>query len=147
MEYKRDGRSPIPEDNKTSRVMSANRGKNTGPELILRKALRDAGLLGYRLHYEGAPGRPDVSYPGKRVAIFVHGCFWHRCPKCRMPIPRSHSEFWKSKFEANKRRDRAKTRALISDGWNVLTIWECEIERDIVSCISRVRQSLGVGRE
>ena len=143
MAYKRDGRSPLPKNNKTSRVMSANRGKNTGPELALRKALRHAGLHGYRLHWRSAPGRPDISYPGKKVAIFVHGCFWHRCPKCRMPIPKSHVDFWKSKFEANKRRDREKTKALASDGWSVLTIWECEIERDISLCVSRVQQSLG----
>lgn len=80
--YIRDGRAPIPESEITSKVMSAVRGKDTKPELALRKALKDVGIQGYRLHWKRAPGRPDIAYPGSKVAIFVHGCFWHRCPYC-----------------------------------------------------------------
>lgn len=76
--YVRDKRSPVPKSEATSRVMSANRGRDTGPELLLRRALRAAGHRGYRLHYKKAPGRPDISYVSRKIAIFVHGCFWHR---------------------------------------------------------------------
>ena len=64
----------------TRHVMQANKSKNTKPELLVRHALRDAGLPGYRLHWKKAPGKPDVCYPGRKVAVFVHGCYWHRCP-------------------------------------------------------------------
>jgi len=140
--YKRDGRSPVPKLEITSRVMRGNRGKNTCPELTLRKALREAGLPGYRLHWNKAPGRPDISYPGRRIAIFVNGCYWHRCPKCKMSLPKSHSEFWRIKFDRNVKRDREKAKALTSNGWQVLIIWECEIDGDIALCIARVRRIL-----
>lgn len=80
--YSRDKRSPVPKNDTVSRVMSANRAKNSKPEVRLRKALWHAGLKGYRLHHKRIPGRPDISFVGKKLAIFVHGCFWHRCPKC-----------------------------------------------------------------
>ena len=67
--------------------MRANRARNTGPELRLRKALREAGLGGYRLNWKKAPGRPDIAYPGRKVAIFVHGCYWHHCPRCYPNLP------------------------------------------------------------
>ena len=143
LKYKRDGRSPLPKDERTSKVMQSNKAKNTGPELRFRRALREAGLSGYRLHWSQATGRPDISYPGKKIAIFVNGCFWHGCERCRMPIPKSHNDFWRAKLERNKKRDIEKTKALISDGWTVLTIWECEMERDINSCIDRVRRVVG----
>ena len=76
--YVRDKRSPVPKSEAASRVMSANRGRDTGPELRLRRALWAAGRRGYRLHYKKAPGRPDIAYPSRKIAIFVHGCFWHR---------------------------------------------------------------------
>lgn len=78
--YVRDKRSPVPKSEATSRVMSSNRGRDTAPELALRRALWAAGRRGYRLHYKQVPGRPDIAYPTKKIAIFVHGCYWHRCP-------------------------------------------------------------------
>ena len=122
--------------------MRSNKAKDTGPELRFRRALRDVGLSGYRLHLRNVPGRPDVSYSGKKVAIFINGCFWHRCPKCKMQLPESHSEFWQAKFERNIKRDREKIKALTSNGWQVLVIWECEVEKDLVYCIDRVRYAL-----
>jgi DNA mismatch endonuclease (patch repair protein) len=77
--YVRDKRSPVPKNEAVSRVMSANRAKNTKPELLLRKALWQAGARGYRLHYKRVPGRPDISFVSKKVAIFVNGCYWRRC--------------------------------------------------------------------
>jgi DNA mismatch endonuclease (patch repair protein) len=123
--------------------MRGNRGKNTYPELKLRKALREAGLSGYRLHWNQVPGRPDISYPGRRIAIFVNGCYWHRCPKCNLRLPQSNRAFWKKKFQRNKERDKARKRELITAGWTVVVIWECEIAKDIESCIDRIQHSIG----
>src|SRR5271157_969325 len=106
--YIRDGRAPIPEKEATSRVMSANKGINTHPELVLRRALCNEGLRGYRLHWKKAPGRPDIAFPGKKVAVFVNGCFWHRCPYCHPSFPKSNVEFWTAKFEKNRERDKRK---------------------------------------
>lgn len=138
MEYIRDGRSPIPEKASVSRVMSRIRGKDTGPELVLRKALRELGEGGYRLHWKKAPGRPDIAYPGRKVAIFVHGCFWHACPVCNLPLPRTHTGFWRSKLERNRERDSSKARDLEEAGWNVLTVWEHELRDDPRMCARRV---------
>ena len=83
--YIRDKRSPKPLSESTSKVMSANKAKNTKPEIALRKALWSEGYKGYRLNWKNVPGRPDIAYPGKKIAIFVNGCYWHRCPKCDLP--------------------------------------------------------------
>ena len=146
MGYIRDGRAPIPESEITSRTMSANRGKNTGPELILRKTLREIGLSGYRLHWKKAAGRPDIAYPGRKIAIFVHGCFWHRCPYCDLPLPKSHPEFWSEKFKRNKERDIEKISNLEGAGWKVLVFWECEIKKDASSCAEIVKNVIEGGK-
>lgn len=125
--YLRDGRAPVPDSEVTSRVMSANRGRDTRPEMELRRRLRAIGLRGYRLHRGGVAGRPDVSFGRQRVAVFVHGCYWHRCPRCDLPLPKSHTAFWRAKFESNQRRDLSKVQALEEAGWKVLTLWECEL--------------------
>lgn len=124
------GPSPLPSSMATTKTMKANRGKNTTPEIILRKALRKVGAPGYRLHWNHVPGRPDISYPGKRIAIFVNGCFWHRCPKCNLPLPKSHKDFWKRKFAKNKKRDRDKIKKLTNLGWEVIVFWECELKKN-----------------
>lgn len=80
--YLRDKRSPRPKSETVSRVMSANRAKDTRPEIVLRRMLWQAGARGYRLHHKRLPGRPDIAFVSKRVAIFVNGCYWHHCPKC-----------------------------------------------------------------
>ena len=121
----------------TRRVMQANRSKDTKPELQVRKALRDAGFPGYRLHWKvrgvdgKLVGRPDVCYPGRKVAIFVHGCFWHRCPHCQPVLPKSNREFWEEKIERNMARDSLNRRELQFDGWTVLTIRECKIDEGV----------------
>jgi len=101
--------------------------------------LRTQGLTGYRLNWKKAAGRPDIAFPGKKVAIFVHGCFWHRCPRCNLPLPKSNSEFWGKKFKLNQERDAEKVRILREEGWKVLEIWECEIKESPRSCADRVR--------
>jgi DNA mismatch endonuclease, patch repair protein len=132
--YIRDGRSPIPKSDTVSKVMSANKPNDTKPELILRKELREIGLSGYRLHWKKAPGRPDIAYPGRKIGIFVHGCFWHRCPLCNLPLPKSHQDFWEEKFRKNKERDSAKIHKLEDAGWKVFVFWECEIKEDVDKC-------------
>lgn len=139
MKYIRDGRAPIPKSETTSKVMSANVPKDTKPELLLRKALREIGVSGYRLHWKKASGRPDIAYSGRKIAIFVNGCFWHRCPHCNLPLPKSNTEFWLKKFKRNKERDAKKIHDLEEDGWKVIVLWECEIKKDALSCAERVK--------
>lgn len=111
-----------------SRMMSAIKGRDTTPEMRVRAYLHAAGLR-YRLHDRSLPGRPDLVFPGHRVALFVHGCFWHRHPGCRFAtVPASNVDFWLHKFEANVTRDRIKEEQLARLGWTVLRIWECETE-------------------
>ena len=133
-----DNRNPPPSSEVTTKVMKSNKGKDTGPELTLRKALRDSGFPCYRINWKKAPGRPDITYPGRKVAIFVNGCFWHRCPHCNLPLPKSHTDFWQQKFDRNIARDRKKTEELEALGWTVVTVWECEIKKDLPSVISRL---------
>lgn len=140
--YLRDGRAPIPKDEVTSKVMSANKDRNTIPELKLRKALWEAGLKGYRLHWKKAPGRPDICWPGKKLAVFVNGCYRHRCPHCDLPLPKSNTKWWKEKFEKNVARDKRKVKELEAANWKVLTIWECEIKKDLEGIVKKVGRLL-----
>lgn len=137
--YIRDGRSPIPEKELTSEIMSSVRAKNTKPELALRKVLYHSGLSGYRLHWKKVPGRPDITFPGKKIAIFVNGCFWHRCPYCNPPFPKTHVEFWSEKFKKNIERDQRKIADLEKIGWHVIVFWECQIKNDLQNCVDIVR--------
>ena len=96
--------------------------------------LREAGYSGYRLHWriDDEEGRyvcrPDITYPGRKLAIFVHGCFWHRCPTCNLGLPKTNQDYWREKFERNVERDKRKESALLDLSWRVHTIWECEVE-------------------
>jgi DNA mismatch endonuclease, patch repair protein len=125
--YSRDKRSPIASSELASKVMSSIKAKDTKPELLFRRHLWKAGLRGYRLH-PAIPGRPDIAFPSKKIAIFIHGCYWHRCPKCNLSVPKSNSTFWKEKFTRNVERDRRKEADLIKLGWVVLVFWECEVK-------------------
>jgi DNA mismatch endonuclease (patch repair protein) len=136
--YPRDGRAPPPTSDATSKVMRANRGKDTQPELTLRRALRAAGLGGYRIHRRDLPGRPDVSFGRAKVAVLLNGCFWHRCPRCRLPLPKSHKAFWKDKFDRNRARDRRDRHHLERRGWRVVTVWECEVQGDAAGAVRRI---------
>lgn len=109
-----------------SALMSRVHGKNTKPEMVVRRLVR---ALGYRfgLHNSDLPGTPDLVFPRLRKVIFVHGCFWHRHRGCgRTTTPKTRAAYWKEKFEQNIKRDAAKERALKSLGWDILVVWECE---------------------
>ncbi len=138
-EYIRDGRAPVPKKEATSRVMSANKGKETGPETTLQKGLWGVGVRGYRKNWKKAPGRPDIAFPRKKIAIFVNGCYWHRCSVCKFPLPKTNKEFWKTKFARNKKRDIKKIKDLEHAGWSVLTIWEHEIKKDPEKAVKRIK--------
>ena len=108
-----------------SRMMSGIRGKDTKPEMIVRKALFAAGYR-FRLHRKDLPGVPDIVLPIRRVAIFVHGCFWHMHAGCKYAkLPSTRPEFWNEKLSGNALRDQKARDALLSNGWRVLIVWEC----------------------
>lgn len=141
-EYQRDSRSPVPKNQNVSQVMSANKAKDTKPELVLRRALCQEGIRGYRLNYKGVPGKPDIAFVSKRIAVFVHGCFWHRCPHCNLQLPKHNSSFWQNKFNKNVERDRNKADELRTLGWRVLTIWECELNIKLEDKVNQIRKAI-----
>jgi DNA mismatch endonuclease, patch repair protein len=106
--------------------MRGNKRRNTRPEIVVRKWLREAGLRGYRLHWK-ASGSPDIAFPGKRVAIFIHGCFWHGCHRCRIGSPRHNASYWREKINKNRARDLKSLLTLRSSGWKVFIVRECAI--------------------
>jgi DNA mismatch endonuclease (patch repair protein) len=109
---------------KRSEIMSRIRGKNTRPELVLRKALWSEGFR-YRVHY--GKEKIDIAFPSKKVAVFVDGCFWHQCPICRHKTPASNRKFWQQKFEKNAERARFSDRKLTESGWTVIHVWEHDV--------------------
>jgi len=126
--------------------MAAIRGRDTGPERAVRSVLRSLGI-GYRLHGRGLPGRPDIVMKGRRKAIFVHGCFWHRHEGCRFAYhPKSREDFWGAKFAGTVARDRRSVAALAAGGWDVLIIWECE-SHEITLLRERIIAFMGRGSD
>lgn len=118
-----------------SRCMSRIRGQNTKPERALRQALWSLGLR-YRLARK-LPGKPDLTFVGARVVVFVDGCFWHACPQHRT-VPKNNAEFWQTKIGRNVERDREVTAMLTADGWLVLRFWEHEVKRSLNRVLRRV---------
>ena len=121
-----------------SKIMSAVRSRgNSTTERPLAKLLWTAGLRGYRKHWPVA-GKPDFAWPGRRVAVFVDGCFWHGC-SCKY-LPRTNTKFWRNKIETNKRRDKRVTQSLRRDGWTVLRIKECVVRKP--ATLGRIMRAL-----
>jgi DNA mismatch endonuclease (patch repair protein) len=123
-----------------SRIMAAVRSRNTTPEVALRKALYAAGVRGWRCHYKAAPGRPDLAWPRRRVAVFVDGAFWHGHP-WRYKPGRSAGD-WDDKIARNIERDREDEAALADLGWKVLRLWDFDVKRDLGDAVQQVRALL-----
>jgi DNA mismatch endonuclease (patch repair protein) len=130
------GPAPKPSSQAVSRSMKANRSSGTKPELVLAKLLRK------KLARHNLPGSPDFVYPRAKLAVFVHGDFWHRCPVCDLPLPRTHREFWRRKFARNVERDRLNQKELEGMGWRVLVVWEHEVMDDAKASARRIRDLL-----
>lgn len=120
--------------------MSRIRGSDTGPEVLLRKWLFSKGLRGYRVKAK-VFGKPDIVFPKYRVAVFVDGCFWHRCPKCFVR-PETNRKFWEDKIGGNIKRDKAVNEKLTGEGYTVIRFWEHEIKSNLNGCYLRIRKEL-----
>ncbi|MGA4071394.1 very short patch repair endonuclease [Ralstonia nicotianae] len=126
-----------------SENMSRIRGKDTKPEMIVRRVLWAAGLR-YRLHDKRLPGKPDLAFPGRRMAVFVHGCFWHCHEGCKdFRIPKTRTSWWVEKLSRNKTRDTRVAAELKNRGWQVIVIWECEVHdpQKLASLVAQIRQA------
>lgn len=120
--------------------MRAVKGKDTGPEMVVRRLIYSLGYR-YRLHRADLPGKPDLVFPSRKAVIFVHGCFWHghNCPRGSR-VPKTNRAYWVAKITKNSSRDLANTKALKSSGWRVLTLWECALKEAKLK--SRIRRFL-----
>lgn len=122
-----------------SSMMAAVKNKNTQPEIIVRKRVFAAGFR-YRLHVRKRSSTPDLILPRYRVAVFVHGCFWHGhdCPKGKLPA--TNRKFWRNKISKNIERDNRAVKDLHSDGWKVVTVWSCQIEDGIENLLALLKR-------
>lgn len=127
---------------KRSWNMSRIRGKDTGIEVAVRKELFRRGYR-FRKNDWRYPGHPDVVLPKYKTAIFINGCFWHRHENCKLATtPKTRQDFWQVKFEKNIENDRKHTHELQEMGWNVITVWECEIKDDLEKTVDKIEKSI-----
>jgi len=127
---------------KRSEVMKKIKGKDTKPEKTLRSALFRKGFR-FRIHRNDLPGKPDIVFPKYKTVVFVNGCFWHYHEDCREGrIPSTNTEFWKNKLSKNIERDKRNIASLKESGWNVIVIWECEIEKNLDQIILQLTHNL-----
>jgi DNA mismatch endonuclease, patch repair protein len=122
--------------------MSAIKGKDTQPELLVRKALHQQGLR-YRLHVRGLAGTPDLVFPRYKTVVFVHGCFWHQHGCSNSRTPETRKDFWTTKLRGNKERDDAQVKLLLEQGWRVAVVWECSVKQALRSGDPLLLRSLG----
>ena len=128
-------------DKKTrSAIMAKVRAKDTKPELEVRRAIHGAGFR-FRLHRSDLPGKPDVVFPRHRLALFVHGCFWHRHGCKRATMPATNREFWSEKFRRTMERDQKALKDLEEIGWDTAVIWECQLEAGINNLLETLTES------
>jgi DNA mismatch endonuclease (patch repair protein) len=135
-----------------STIMAAVRSSNTTPERVVRSTLHRLGYR-YRLHDARLPGKPDLSFPSRRIALFVHGCFWHRHQNCkRAATPSARQDYWLAKFERNVRRDSENRFKIEELGWTVLVVWECQLRgidwiSEVQSALDAAKASASAGRK
>lgn len=123
--------------------MSRIQGKNTGPEVKLRKLLFAEGIRGYRIHFN-LPGKPDIVFTKKKIVIFIDGCFWHKCSVC-FQEPDTRKEFWMKKIQSNVDRDKKVNEQLRSEGWTIIRIWEHDVRKkpeDAVKMITEILEKI-----
>lgn len=133
-----DAQTDIYSPAKRREIMRRVRSRDTTPELLMRSALHRIGYR-FRLYARDLAGRPDLVLPRFRTVIFVNGCFWHQHRDCsKSALPKKNAFFWEAKLQGNVMRDKANHDALLRGGWNVLTVWECEIKKNLESVIARV---------
>jgi DNA mismatch endonuclease, patch repair protein len=118
--------------------MSCIKGKNTGPEVKLRKLLFAHGIRGYRIHYN-LPGKPDIVFVKKKIVIFIDGCFWHKCPIC-FQEPETRKEFWMKKIQSNMDRDKKVNELLQTNGWMVIRFWEHDVRKQPEKIVAEIRK-------
>ena len=129
-----------------SRMMSGIKGKDTQPEMKVRRFLHAMGFR-YRLYVRTLPGKPDICLPKYQTVIFVQGCFWHRHKGCRLSyMPASNQEKWKAKFKQNVQRDRRNVRALTKEGWRVFVLWECGLRKSGTSQLEWLPSEIQFGK-
>lgn len=122
------------------RIMASIRKRDTRPEIAIRRALHARGLR-FRLHGKDLPGTPDLVLPGRRLAVLVHGCFWHQHPGCKLARkPSANTDYWSPKLARNVERDAKAQEALMRLGWRVLVVWECEVldERRLTEIVTEI---------
>lgn len=126
-----------------SRIMSRIRSKDTSLETKIRSLLFHEGFR-YRIHYN-VPGKPDIAFPNKKLAVFINGCFWHGHGCYNSRSPKNNADFWNKKLTTNRERDKRNNSQLKNLGWKVLTLWECEIESDVNNSVAYIgRQYISI---
>ena len=125
--------------------MSMIKCRDTNPEISLRKLLFANGIRGYRVHYK-LPGKPDIVFPRKKIAVFIDGCFWHKCPKCFIE-PRTNKVFWKEKISSNIKRDKDVNKQLKKMGWKIIRIWEHDVKKNLNKSYLKILNEIKITRD
>ena len=144
--YPRLPAAPVASTEGTRASMKGNKSSGTGPEVRLAEVLNSRGLTNYTTNAAEIPGSPDFAFWDEKIAVFVHGCFWHRCPHCKPHFPKSNPEYWQAKFIRNRLRDAEARSALRSIGWKPLVVWECTLRKNPMRSGRRIERMLELAR-
>lgn len=126
--------------------MVSNRGSGTRLEKDFCRAMRQAGMKGFRTNVPVGKSHIDIAFPSKRVAIQLHGCFWHHCPKCKFPVPKTNTKFWAVKFELTRARDARVRKLVRQNGWQLVELWEHQVKQDLEGCLLLVAATTSMNR-